>query len=108
MQEAYDSLLQSSTRVTNKLKEELQEVRSQLERERVSSDELRQELDDRDGTCAELRSQLALAVEPNKNSAPTVAEFPEAADLLNRLQAQRKKSRADLVDIEAVLEILST
>ena len=45
--------------------------------------------------------------EENKNSAPTVAEFPEAADLLNQLKAQRKKSRADLADIGVVLDILS-
>ncbi len=43
-----------------------------------------------------------------KNSAPAVAEFPEAADLLNQLKTQRKKSRADLVDIEVILEILET
>ena len=42
----------------------------------------------------------------NKKSVPTVGEFPEPADLLNQLKARRKKSRADLVDIEAVLEIL--
>lgn len=36
-----------------------------------------------------------------------MGEFPEAADLLNRLKAQRKKSRADLGDMEVVLEILS-
>lgn len=44
----------------------------------------------------------------NKNSAPAVAEFPQAADLLNQLKSQRKKSIASLADIEAVLEILST
>jgi len=44
--------------------------------------------------------------EANKNSAPTVAEFPEPTDLLNQLKARRKKSRADLADMEAVLEIL--
>ncbi len=44
--------------------------------------------------------------EANKNSAQTVAEFPEPADLLNRLKAWRKKSRADLADVEAILEIL--
>jgi chromosome segregation ATPase len=43
-----------------------------------------------------------------KNSAPTVPEFPSPADLLNQLKARRKKSRADLADMEAVLEILST
>ena len=32
--------------------------------------------------------------------------LPEAADLLNRLKARRKKSRADLADVEAILEIL--
>ncbi|MEG3924453.1 MULTISPECIES: flagellar alpha dynein [unclassified Microcoleus] len=45
--------------------------------------------------------------EANKNSAPTVGEFPEPADLLNQLKAPRKKSRADLADMEALLEILS-
>ena len=43
-----------------------------------------------------------------KNSAPTVAEFPEAADLLNRLKARRQKSGASLADMEVVLEILGT
>jgi len=33
-------------------------------------------------------------------------ELPEPADLLNRLKSQRKKSKADLADIEAILEIL--
>lgn len=31
---------------------------------------------------------------------------PEAADLLNQLKGRRKKSRADLADVEAILEIL--
>ncbi|MCC3573594.1 MAG: flagellar alpha dynein [Microcoleus sp. PH2017_40_RAT_O_B] len=43
----------------------------------------------------------------NKNSAPAVAEFPEPADLLNQLKARRKKSRADLADMEAVLDVLA-
>ncbi|MEG3929150.1 flagellar alpha dynein [Microcoleus sp. D3_18a_C4] len=42
-----------------------------------------------------------------KNSAPTVAEFPEPTDLLNQLRARRKKSGANLADMEAVLDILS-
>ena len=44
--------------------------------------------------------------EANKNSAPTVAGFPEPADLLNQLKARRKKSGANLADMEAVLDIL--
>ncbi|XZN91597.1 MAG: flagellar alpha dynein [Microcoleus sp.] len=43
----------------------------------------------------------------NRNSVPTVAEFPEPAELLNQLKARRKKSKADLADIEAILELLS-
>ncbi len=46
--------------------------------------------------------------EENKNSAPTAAEFPEPADLLNQLKARRKKSRADLADVETFLEILGS
>jgi hypothetical protein len=42
----------------------------------------------------------------SKNSAPTVAEFAEPADLLNQMKARRKKSGANLADMEAVLEIL--
>ncbi|MEG3908026.1 hypothetical protein Q5691_03210 [Microcoleus sp. w1-18aA5] len=37
---------------------------------------------------------------------PVVAEFPEPADLLNQFKARRKKSRADLADMEVVLDIL--
>ncbi|MEG3840584.1 hypothetical protein [Microcoleus sp. herbarium14] len=44
--------------------------------------------------------------EKSKNSAPTVAEFPEPADLLNQLKTRRKKSGANLADMEAVLDIL--
>ena len=43
----------------------------------------------------------------SKNPTPTVAEFPEAADLLNQLKARRKKSKADLADMDAVLDMLS-
>lgn len=46
--------------------------------------------------------------EANENSTPTVAVFPEAADLLNQLKARRKKSRADLADVETFLEILGS
>lgn len=45
--------------------------------------------------------------EANQNSAPTVAELPEPADLLHQLKAWRKKSGASLADMEAVLDILS-
>jgi hypothetical protein len=44
----------------------------------------------------------------SKNSTPAVAEFPESADLLNQLKARRKKSGANLADMEVILEILGT
>ena len=43
-----------------------------------------------------------------QESVPAVADFPEPSDLLNQLRTRRKKSRADLADMEVVLEILET
>ncbi|AFZ09217.1 hypothetical protein Osc7112_4951 [Oscillatoria nigro-viridis PCC 7112] len=57
-----------------------------------------------------LKEELATVTrdrEEIKNSAPTVAKFPESADLLNQLKARRKKSRADLGDIDAILGLLA-
>ena len=75
------------------LKQEVQELRSQLEIERAS----------REKTKAEL-------FELKQNSAP-VATVPEkltldAPTILSQLRAKRKKSPVSLADIEAVLEII--
>jgi chromosome segregation ATPase len=51
----------------------------------------------------ELQSQLS---DLQENSAPAGEDLPEPADLLNKLKGKRKKSKADLADIEAILEIL--
>ena len=79
----YAKLLESSTPVTNKLREEVQELRSQLETERA----------DREETEAEL-SEL------KKNSAPaaTLSEklTPYAATILSQLRARCKKSKTEL------------
>jgi len=88
-------LLESSTHVTNKLRQEVQELRSQLETERA----------DREETEAEL-------FELKQNSAPaaTVSEklTPDAATILSQLRAKRKKSKTDLADLEAILDILQS
>jgi hypothetical protein len=58
---------------------------------------------------ASLREQLAAERaerEENKKSAPVEKDLPEAADLLNKLKAKRKKSKTDLADLEAILELL--
>jgi chromosome segregation ATPase len=43
-----------------------------------------------------------------KQKIATARELPEAADLLNQLKAKRKKSKADLADMEVILEILES
>jgi chromosome segregation ATPase len=48
-----------------------------------------------EGELSDLRQKSAAA-----------RELPEAADLLNQLKAKRKKSKADLADLEVILEIL--
>ena len=64
-------------------------MRSQLEAERADREEIETEL-------SELKQKSAAAGK----------DLPEAADLLNQLKAKRKKSKTDLADIEAILEIL--
>ena len=91
----YAKLLESSTHVINKLRQELQELRSQLETERADRGEIEVEL-------SELK----------QNSAPaaTFSEklTPDAATILSQLRATRKKSKTDLADLEAILEILES
>jgi chromosome segregation ATPase len=77
----------------------------QLGNSEVEVETLNQEL-------AAVRSQLETVQAENeklKASQPaTEFELPEAADLLNRLKAKRKKSKTDLADLEAILEILES
>jgi chromosome segregation ATPase len=86
-------ILESSTHVTNKLRQEVQELRSQFETERA----------DREGIEAKL-------FELKQNSAPaaTLDEklAPDAATILSQFRAKRKKSPVSLTDIEAILEII--
>jgi hypothetical protein len=73
----------------------VQELRSQVETERADQEEIEAEL-----------SKL------KQNSAPaaTVSEKlkPDAATILSQLRARRKKSKTDLADLEAILEILES
>jgi len=91
----YAKLLESSTQITNKLRQEMQELRSQLETERASREEIEAEL-------SELK----------QNSAPaaTFSEklTPDAATILSQLRTRRKKSKTDLADLEAILKILES
>lgn len=54
-----------------------------------------------------LRAELA---DLKQNSAPIAiaVDFPEPATILSKLRGKRKKSKTDLADIEAILEILES
>jgi uncharacterized coiled-coil DUF342 family protein len=91
----YDALLESSTHVTNKLRQEVQELRSQLETERADREEIEAEL-------SELKENSAPAAELSQNL------IPDAATILSQLRTRRKKSKTDLADLEAILEILES
>ena len=100
----YAALLKSSTAVTKKLKEEVQELRSQLEAKKTSWDKLWEELGDSENTCTELRSELS---DLKQKSATASKDLPEAADILKDLRkALGKKSTASLADVEKILEII--
>jgi chromosome segregation ATPase len=77
------------------LRLEIGELRSQLETERADREEIEAEL-------SELK----------QNSAPaaTLSEklTPDAATVLSQLRARRKKSKIDLADLQAILEILES
>jgi hypothetical protein len=49
--------------------------------------------------------QAELEAEKQQQTA-TAFELPSPADLLNQLKAKRKKSKTDLADIEAILELI--
>jgi len=94
---AENQLLQlgnSEVEVEN-LNQELASLREQLETERASREEIQAEL-------SELK----------KNSAPAATLLekltPDAATILSQLRARRKKSKTDLADLEAILEILES
>ena len=91
----YAALLESSTHVSNKLWQEVQELRSQLQTECGDREEI-------DAELSELK----------QNSVPVATLFekltPDAATILSQLRARRKKSKTDLADLEAILEILES
>jgi hypothetical protein len=78
-----------------RLRLEIGELRAQLETERVDRSEIEAEF-------SELKQISAPAA--------TLSEklTPDAATILSQLRARRKKSKTDLADLEAILEILES
>jgi len=127
-------LLESSTVVTNKLREELTEntryyvgrlneagatigtFKDKLVATQAKNQRLHNDLDSSQAQVAELRLQLHKERTPReeietklsnlKQKSATASELPEAADLLNQLKTRRKKFTASLADIEAILEMI--
>jgi hypothetical protein len=91
----YAKLLESSTQITHKLREEVAQLRSQLETERADQEEIEAEL-------SELKQNSVPAAKLSEKLAP------DAATILSQLRARRKKSKTDLADLEAILEILES
>jgi uncharacterized protein (DUF3084 family) len=73
----------------------VQELRSQLETERADREKIETELSD---------------TKQNSVSAATLSEklTPDGATILSQLRTRRKKSKTDLADLEAILEILES
>lgn len=68
-----------------------------------------QKILEREDEIGQLESELTRRLEEiSSSSTPIVigVEFPEAADLLNQLKGKRKKSKLELADVAALLEIL--
>jgi chromosome segregation ATPase len=86
----YDALLESSTVVTKKLGQEVQELRSQLATEKTRGEELWEELSDTEQALAEVRS-----------------ENSELKKSCNELRSQLEQERADREEIEAELAELA-
>ncbi|MCC3573736.1 MAG: flagellar alpha dynein [Microcoleus sp. PH2017_40_RAT_O_B] len=96
--------LENSDRLVVKKNQEISELKSRLAA-------VNREILERNAEIENLESELASrSPAQSKNSATVGTDLSkvEAANLLNQLKAQRKKSKADLADIDTVLEILNS
>jgi chromosome segregation ATPase len=134
-------LLESSTVVTNKLREEITEntryytgrlneagatigiFKDKLAVAQAKNQRLHNDLNSLQAQVAELRSQVETErasrseieaelskLKQNSASTTTLSKklTPDAAKILSQLRARRKKSKTDLADLEAILEILKS
>ena len=121
LQTDYAKLLESSTAVANKLREDVQKLRSQLETEKTRSEDAWEEMEDSEKTLAEVRSEnselaktcdeLRSELSDLKQKSATASELPEktlpdAATILSQFRGKRKKTPVTLADIEAILEMM--
>ncbi len=113
--------LENSDRLVNRKNQEISELNSRLAAANQKIADLDEELSERfdelkrqDAEIENLKteterleSELARRSGENSEKSALIAiELPEAADLLNQLKTRRKKSRAELADVEAILEMI--
>ena len=77
------------------LKQEVQELRSQLETERADRENIETEFSKKEQNSAQA-------------AAHSQKLTPDAATILSQLRTSRKKSKTDLADLETILEILES
>jgi predicted nucleic acid-binding Zn-ribbon protein len=80
----------------------LTEVRSQLETEKTRSEDAWEELEDREKTCDELRSELS----DLKQKSATARELPDAAEVYNQFKARNPKTKTTYSDVEKILAMI--
>jgi len=117
----YLKLLENSLNVTSELRKEVQGLQLELEVQTTSCGEVQEELEDKELVCVQLQSQLEKEhadreeierelseLKQNSFQATTLSEklTPDAATMLSKLRAKRKKSKVELADVEALLELL--
>ena len=94
--------LAAADRLISRKNQEISDLNAQL----VAAN---QKISERDDEIEQLESELASRSGEISTSPAPIAigvEFPEPADLLNQLKGKRKKSKAELADVAAILEIL--
>ncbi len=100
---------QENLEKTRDLEDMLQASQSKIARLQSKFDELQTTIGNLRAENEVLRQLKALRTDrpETQESVPVAADFPEPANLLNKLRSRRKKSKADLADIAEILEILS-
>jgi regulator of replication initiation timing len=83
--------------------EELEGIHANFGNLHSYSSELSEENQKLQAELTQVRSQLSPQTAPQDSK---ILDWPDAADLLNQLKSKRKKSKTDLQDVEAILEML--
>jgi chromosome segregation ATPase len=88
-----------------KSREERQVLQEQISVLKYRNESQSRRLAEKQNRLDELEAATELSDLKQKPAAAS-RDLPEAADILNQLKSKRKKSKTDLVDLEAILEIL--